>query len=488
MRKINNYLYYKPITFDNLLKCFYEVRKTCKNKKKIMQYEKNLFTNIYSLYISLLNETYKPMKFNIFKIYEPKVRIVMSSEISDKIVNHFVNNYYLIPLLDKKLIDSNVATRKNKGTSYADKLLIKYLNTLNLKHKPIYVLKIDISKYFYSIDKNILLDLLKKDIPDDKIINLIKVILDETNKDYINKEINKLNIKEDNKLPLYLNNCGISLGVVSSQFLAVYFLYKIDRYIKEDLRCKYFIKYMDDYIILDNYKEKLKEIWRKINIKINDYHLVLNKKSNIHNLYSGFNFLGAKYKIINNKLIIKPYKNTLKRINKRLDILYKTDKIKYYKSLASYNVFFLRFNINIGTFTLLIKEKYNELKDKYNNYIIIIKDKNFYKSYNNDAIIIHYIMKYKYNEEEKMVVFGINAYDNVIDNLLHYKIGYIIFNNDKEDIINGDPDNYQYFNLMASKYWEEEKKINKIDKIFNDIIKNNFDKLDDLEKYLLAYK
>ena len=40
MRKINNYLYYKPITFDNLLKCFYEVRKTCKNKKKIMQYEK----------------------------------------------------------------------------------------------------------------------------------------------------------------------------------------------------------------------------------------------------------------------------------------------------------------------------------------------------------------------------------------------------------------------------------------------------------------
>lgn len=98
--------YFSPITYDNLYKCYLNVRKTCKNKNKVLKYELNLCTNIYNLYNSLLNETYKPMKYNIFKIYEPKPRIVMSQEISDKVVNHFVMNYYLLPILESKLIDS----------------------------------------------------------------------------------------------------------------------------------------------------------------------------------------------------------------------------------------------------------------------------------------------------------------------------------------------------------------------------------------------
>ena len=93
--------YDEPITFENLYNCYKNVKKTCKNKNKILRFELNVCTNIYSIYESLKNETYKPKKYNIFKIYEPKPRIVMSQEISDKIVNHFVMNYYLL-LIQKK--------------------------------------------------------------------------------------------------------------------------------------------------------------------------------------------------------------------------------------------------------------------------------------------------------------------------------------------------------------------------------------------------
>ena len=75
-------------------------------------------------------------------IFEPKPRIVMSQCINDKIVNHFISKYYLLPYLDNKLIDANVATRVNKGTSYANKLLVKYINNLRMidKNKDIYIL------------------------------------------------------------------------------------------------------------------------------------------------------------------------------------------------------------------------------------------------------------------------------------------------------------------------------------------------------------
>lgn len=88
----------------------------------------------------------------------------MSQEISDKIVNHFITNYYLIPYLEKSLINENVATRKEKGSKYAMELTKKYFNKLliNYPNQEIYCLKIDVSKYFYSIDHDILIEKLQK--------------------------------------------------------------------------------------------------------------------------------------------------------------------------------------------------------------------------------------------------------------------------------------------------------------------------------------
>ena len=133
MKKIVDNIYDKYITFENVYKIWNVVKKTCKNKKAVYLFSKNKVANIENIVKCLKNITYKPMPFRLFLIYEPKERLVMSQCITDKIVNHFVANYYLLLYLENKLIDSNVATRKNKGSSYAGYLIEKYINTIRLK-------------------------------------------------------------------------------------------------------------------------------------------------------------------------------------------------------------------------------------------------------------------------------------------------------------------------------------------------------------------
>ena len=90
------------------------------------------------------NKNYKPSKYNIFLIREPKVRLIMSLNIIDKIINNLVCEYLLVDIFDSSLIDTNVATRVGKGTHYGYKKLVKYLNK-NIS-KNLYILKFDIKK------------------------------------------------------------------------------------------------------------------------------------------------------------------------------------------------------------------------------------------------------------------------------------------------------------------------------------------------------
>ena len=314
-RKSKN-IYDKPITMENLYKMWNIIRVTCKNKKEVYYFSLNLNTNIYNIYLKLKNKTYVPSKYKTFMIFEPKARLVMSQSIPDKLVNHFVANFYLIPYLESSLIDTNVATRIGKGGGYAMDMLKKYFNKILIHYpnKEVYCLKVDISKYFYSIDHSILLKLLEDKIADKDVINLIKMIISQTNNKYINDAIRKYNEKYNTDIPYYVENTGLSIGAMSSQFLAIFYLNTLDHYIKEQLNCKYYIRYMDDILILDTDKEKLKYCYKCICKKIEELKLKVNKKSNIYRSSKGFSFLGYTYKVIHNKLHISCKKETYIRI------------------------------------------------------------------------------------------------------------------------------------------------------------------------------
>ncbi len=160
MKRKNN-LCKDILLYENALLIYKKIKSNMKNKKEIFKFNENLNQNILDILIKLKDEKYRFSKYNIFLIQEPKYRLIMSENINDKIVNHLISKYILIPSLEKSLIDTNVATRVNKGSEYALNKIKKYLNKLKFKNS-VYVLKIDIKKYFYNIDHKILLNLLDK--------------------------------------------------------------------------------------------------------------------------------------------------------------------------------------------------------------------------------------------------------------------------------------------------------------------------------------
>ena len=326
------------ITFVNLLNIYeQEISKNVKNKKKLVKFEINKVQNITNIIDMLNRGKIGHEHYNIFLIYEPKCRLVMSLSIKDKIINHFVTRYALEAKLTKYLDLRNVATRKGMGTDYGIKLVIKYLK--RLKNNKFYILKIDISKYFYSIDHEVLKGLLVDKL-DSYEYDLVEKIIDSTNDAYINETINKIMKMNNVEVPLYYHGRGLPIGNMTSQFLSIFYLYKLDHYIVHDLKLKYYVKYMDDFIILDSDLEKLKKARDIIIDKLDKkYKLKVNtKKTKIVSCKEGFSFLGYIFKVIDKKLVIKIKRSNLEKIKKRVkQVRYLLDrnKISHYRAFCS---------------------------------------------------------------------------------------------------------------------------------------------------------
>lgn len=369
--KRKNDLYENMISYNNILSVYKKIKNSTKNKKEVYNYELNLNQNLLDTLFSLSKSTYVFSKYNIFLIREQKYRLIMSESFPDKVVNHLFSKYVLSYALQSTLINSNVATRTDKGSKEAYNLFIKYTNKLIYEKKKIYVLKIDISKYFYNINHNIMINMVSEKIKDERVLDMLKVILDTTDNDYVNKtilsvvnreiyKVNKLNIstiekekliKELKSIPLYRKGYGLPIGNMSSQILAVFFLNKVDHFIKEKLGCKYYIRYMDDLVILGNDKEELKNVFENVSKYIESFDLNVNNKSGIYSLSDGVNFLGYNFRVFNNKLIIRYRSDTIKRVYKRLKNLKVYDNEMYLKSVASYKGYFLLCNT-------IVRDKY----------------------------------------------------------------------------------------------------------------------------------
>lgn len=183
--------------------------------------------------------------------------------------------------------------------------------------KEFYILRFDFSKYFFNINHIVLLNKLALYLNKEDL-NIIKDILNTTNQIYINETIKKLEV--DN---IYRNGIGLPIGNYTSQFLAVFYLNDLDHFIKEKLKCKYYIRYMDDGIIIDNSKERLREILTILrDIVKNDYYLEFNNKTKIYKSSEGFTFLGVNYKVRNKRIIRRVVSSIRRKIIKSNNLNY----------------------------------------------------------------------------------------------------------------------------------------------------------------------
>lgn len=439
MKKLNN-LYDNMISYSNVNYIYNRVKNNCHNKKKVFEFIKYKNCNIIDILEKLKSESYEFSNFSIFLIHEKKYRIIMSENIRDKIVNQMISYFILLPCF-KCLIDSNIATRKNKGTSYGYKILSDYINKIGLD-KNIYVLKLDINKYFYNIDHDILYKMVEKRIKDKKALRIVRNIINLTDESYVNESINILinreirrvnslkisdnekskKINELRSIPIYKKGKGLSIGCLSNQLFAIFYLNEVDHYIKEVLKHKYYIRYMDDLYVLDTDKKKLEKSYELIVKELKKIELNINNKSGIYRMNEGISFLGYTYYVKDNKLMIKYTNNTIRKIDRKLRKVYESDFNFYYKSLNSYMGYFDKCNTNlyINKYRNMIInnrfDKYKLLKNRYNEYIIFIKYKNRYYSYGNDLVYINTLLDKKYSS------FSFTNFNKVIKKIDKYVV------------------------------------------------------------------
>lgn len=279
-------LYKKVYDKKNLILAWKKARKGKTKKCYVLDFENDLRRNILKLHFELQEECYKPLPLEDFILKDPKTRKISKANFRDRIVHHAIINI-IQQLFEKSFIYDSCANQKGKGNLFAIKRFYKYFRKVsengkingwyNKNQVKGYCFKADIKHYFQEVDHDILLEILSKKILDKKVICLIKKIL-ENYKSGLN------------------NSKGMPLGNLTSQFFANVYLNELDYFVKNSLKVKYYIRYVDDFIILDNSKDKLEKFQEKISAFL-DENLKLElhpDKSRIIPLSRGVDFVGFR--------------------------------------------------------------------------------------------------------------------------------------------------------------------------------------------------
>jgi len=278
---------------------------------------------IKTLLLTIKNKSYVPSAFSCFVVKDPKIREIFAPNYKDRIIHHLIVDR-INPLIDKKFIFDCFSNRKTKGIHVAIKRLQKFMHKDNQ-----YYLMADIKTFFPSIDKNILFNLLSKHIESIKEIyseektstlNLSKLIIFQDPINPLpnftgNKKLLSLVPKE--KSLFYIpKNKGLPIGSLTSQFFANIYLNELDQFIKHKLKIKYYVRYVDDFVILGkdtktliNYKKKI-EVFLEQKLKLSLHP----KKTIIQHKSKGINFLG--YIVKEKYLLVR--KRTVKSFKKRI--------------------------------------------------------------------------------------------------------------------------------------------------------------------------
>lgn len=324
MRRHGN-LWEKIISPDNLYKAYLRARRGKRSRRSVINFEKDVAGNLHKIWLSLKYKTYTTSSYKTKTIYEPKQRdIYILPFFPDRIVQHALMQV-LVPIWDGLMIKDSYACRENKGMHQASDLAMQYVR----KYK--YCLKADISKFYPSIDHDILLDIIRKKIKCKDTLWLLEDII--------------------RSFPGVKN---VPIGNYTSQWFGNLYMNELDQSVKHELKIPAYIRYCDDFVLFHNDKKKLGELQKNIEEFVNNKLLLKFSKSSVFPVTQGLDFLG--YRHFTNKLLLR--KSTAKRIQKRfkdLPILFAVGDItkeQYRSSIASTEGWLMRacsfnFKINI---------------------------------------------------------------------------------------------------------------------------------------------
>lgn len=290
--------YDKVFTFDNLYQSYKQCCKGVGWKASTHKYRTNALYNVNATFKSLINGTFKTKGFYEFDIVERgKPRHIQSVHISERVVQRCLCDYCLVPVLRKTFIYDNGACLKYKGIDFAMQRMNRHLEKYYRHYgNEGYALVFDFSQYFKRINHEVILNILRKAIPDDRLYGLTKMLIDDFGEE------------------------GLGLGSQISQSCALALPNKLDHYIKEQLGIKYYCRYMDDGCLIHQSKEHLQKCLTEIKRICGELGIVLNtKKTQIVKLSRGIRFLKTRFILTKTgKIIRKPYKKNIVQMRKKL--------------------------------------------------------------------------------------------------------------------------------------------------------------------------
>lgn len=249
-------LFEQIYNFDNLLSAAYSYRQGKAHKQSTQKFFNNLEENVIALQNELMWGTYESSPYYQFFVYEPKRRLVSAPNFRDRVIHRSIYDR-LYHLFDKTFIDDSYACRVNKGTHKGADRAQRFIQKVENRHGKAYALKADISKYFSSINHDILKAMLAQKVKCQHTLQLLFYIIDASPSDG--------------------PGVGIPLGNLTSQLFANIYLHELDRFVKHDLNERFYVRYMDDFIVIHHDKAHL----HKIRVRIEAYLLqILNLRTN----------------------------------------------------------------------------------------------------------------------------------------------------------------------------------------------------------------
>lgn len=306
-------IYSRIIESSNIYKAILNASKRKKARKNVMYVVDNIDKCTEEIRQILINESYVPNEYEIVKIMDgvrKKERIICKPKFYPDQVIHWALMLQLEPLLKKGMYDYCCGSVKNRGILYAAKYLKKIL--IRDRKNTKYCLKLDVKKFYDNIVKPILKAKIRRIVKDKKALKLIDDIIDS----YGNSEDPKK---------------GVPIGNYTSQWLANYYLQDLDHFIKEKLKIKYYVRYMDDMVLFSRNKKELHKCKLAIEEFLNAEGLELKENWQLFKTESRpLDFLG--YRFYRGYTTLR--KSNFLRIKRRAKKIYKKKRLSYADATA----------------------------------------------------------------------------------------------------------------------------------------------------------
>lgn len=333
-------------SFSSLLDAHQKCRRSKQHKRETIEYEILIGNHLQRLSTALLDHSYEIRHYRSFYVHEPKKRLIEALPYQHRIVQMALCSNILGPEIERKLIYDNAACRTGKGTHFALHRLELFLRKYYAQNgNQGYYLKCDIRKYFQNINQAILHQKLQS------------CQFDQSTKEILQKIIGSYHPE---------TGIGIPIGNQTSQWFALYYLDSVDRLIKEKLKIKFYIRYMDDFLLIHPDRSYLQYCLSEIQKEISRLKIELNEKTQIIPLSQGIDFLGFHHRLSNTGKVYRKLRQKAKarlRGNfKRLEFLRKQQLINDAYIKNRLNCFYAHLiNGNCFKLNLSLLQTYPEL-------------------------------------------------------------------------------------------------------------------------------